>query len=305
MRFLLTGAAGFVGSRVARLLVRTGHTVFAIIQPESSSERLEDCISRLHPLYVDLRDAQAVRRLLKEAKPECVVHLAWYTVPGKYWSAVENLDCVTMTIALAQSAAENGCRRFVGIGSCAEYDWDYGFLSEVATPLNPRTIYGVCKNETRILIEAFCAQVPMEFAWARLFYLFGPWEDPCRLVPSVIRALLKGEVAACTEGKQMRDFLHVDDAASAICAFASSGRQGAVNVGSGEPVSVRDIVDLIGRTLGRSDLISYGAIQPDPNDPPLLLADVRRLRKEVGWCPSLSLREALINTVQWWREKSS
>ena len=123
------------------------------------------------------------------------------------------------------------------------------------------------------------------------------------MVPSVTLALLRGEVARCTEGHQARDFLHVEDVAAAICAVARSGYQGAINIGSGEPVKVRTIVELIGQTLGRSEKIAYGAIPTDPNEPPLLVADVRRLRDEVGWRPSLPLHEALPRTVNWWKQK--
>jgi nucleoside-diphosphate-sugar epimerase len=302
MRILVTGAAGFIGSHVTKRLAQRGHSVCAIVHPEASTERLADCISHVRLVRTDLRDARAVNELAREFAPECALHLAWYAAPGEYWTALENLDCVSMTLSLAQSLAQNGCRRFVGVGSCAEYDWDYGFLSESSTPLKPRTLYGACKNATRMLLEALCVRTSISFAWTRLFYLYGPWEDANRLVPSITLALLRGEVARCTEGKQLRDFLHVDDVASAICAVAASDCEGAINIGSGEPLSVRTIVELIGKTLGRGEQIAYGAIQSESDDPPLLVADVRRLRNEVGWCPMFPLQEALPNTVRWWKE---
>ncbi|HUY13369.1 MAG TPA: NAD(P)-dependent oxidoreductase [Terriglobia bacterium] len=305
MRVLVTGAGGFIGSHVARSLAQGGHSVCAVVRPEGSTERLAECISRDSLARVDLCDARAVRELVLDVRPECAIHLAWYATPGKYWTALENLDFVSMALSLAQSLAQAGCRRLVGVGSCAEYDWDYGFLSESRTPLRPKTLYGVSKNATRVLLEALCGRTAISFAWTRLFYLYGQAEDPNRLVPSVTLALLRGEVARCTDGKQLRDFLHVDDVASAICAVATSDCKGTINIGSGEPVSVRTIVELIGKTLGRGDHIAYGAIQSDPNDPPLLVADVRRLRNEIGWRPSSTLQEALPRTVEWWKENYS
>ncbi|MGA2982894.1 MAG: NAD(P)-dependent oxidoreductase [Terriglobia bacterium] len=302
MRVLVTGAGGFIGSHVAMALVQAGHAVCGIVRPEGSTERLSECISHIHLVRTDLRDAKAVHEILQEVRPECAVHLAWYATPGKYWTALENLDCVSMTLSLAQSLAQTGCRRLVGVGSCAEYDWDYGFLSESRTPLRPRTLYGVSKNATRMLLEAACERASMSFAWTRLFLLYGRREDLSRLVPSVTLALLRGEIARCTDGKQLRDFLHVEDMAAAICAVAASDCQGVINVGSGEPVSVRTIVELIGRTLDRSDHIAYGQIPSDPNDAPLVVADIRRLRDEIGWRPSLSLQKALPETVLWWKE---
>lgn len=305
MRVLVTGAAGFIGSHVTRLLAQSGHSVCAVVHPDRSADRLAECISKINLAYLDLSDAGAVRNFVEEVRPECAVHLAWYASPGKYWTALENLECVSMTISLVRSLAQAGCRRLVGVGSCAEYAWDGGILSESLTPLKPKTLYGVCKNSTRMLLEAYCERTSLSFAWTRLFYLYGQAEDQSRLVPSVTLSLLRGEVARCSEGSQLRDFLYVEDVAAAICAVTVSDCQGAINIGCGEAVSVRTIVEMIGKTLDRSDRIAFGAIPVDPDDPPLLVADIHRLREEVGWRPSLPLEEALPRTVRWWMENHS
>jgi len=301
MRILVTGAAGFIGSHLVRLLVREGHSVCAVLQPERPAERLVDCIDQVRAFSIDLNDAQAVRSMTSEVLPECAIHLAWYAVPGKYLRAPENLDCVSATIALAGALASVGCRRFVAAGTCFEYDWDYGFLSEEITPLRPRSLYGVCKNAAREILQAYCEQMGMPFAWARIFYLYGPQEAEARLVPSVIRALLSGQAAKCTQGEQIRDYLHVEDVTSALWAVARSHLTGPVNIGSGDPVKVRTIVETIAQYLHREENVALGALPTDPQEPPVLLADVRRLAKVVGWKPSLPLQEGLANTCEWWR----
>jgi nucleoside-diphosphate-sugar epimerase len=257
-----------------------------------------DSVSLFH---CDLYDADAVRRLVSETRPESAIHLAWYAEPGKYWQARENLDCVRMSLSLVQTLTEAGCSRFVGAGTCAEYDWDYGFLSEDVTPLKPRSFYGICKNATREILQAFCAQVGMGFAWTRFFNLYGPMEAKERLIPYVVLTLLKGEVAKCTPGEQVRDFLHVEDAASAVWAVAKSDLSGPVNIGSGQPIKVRTIVETVAQHLKREENVALGALPTDPQEPPLLLADVRRLASGVGWKPSLSLKEGVAKTCEWWR----
>jgi UDP-glucuronate decarboxylase len=304
-RVLVTGGAGFIGAQIVRQLLQHGHTVSMIARPESSLERLSDCLDRLEVRRVDLGDSQTVRQIVLDARPECAIHAAWYAVPGKYWTAPENLDCVMFSLSLAKSLASAGCRRVVSIGSCFEYDYDYGYLSESLTPLNPRTLYAIAKNATHSVLEGYCRVAGISFTWARTFYVYGPGEQESRLVPSVILALLRGETAKCTKGLQVRDYLSVEDVASAIVAVAQSEVEGTVNIGSGEPVTVRTIVQTIGEVMDQSHLIAFGAVKSNPVDPPFLLADVRRLRNEVGWRPSIDLNEGIVHTVQWWRERTA
>jgi nucleoside-diphosphate-sugar epimerase len=141
----------------------------------------------------------------------------------------------------------------------------------------------------------------MGFASTRIFLLYGPMEAKERLIPYVILTLLKGEVAKCTSGEQIRDFLHVEDAASAVWAVAKSGLSGPVNIGSGQPIKVRTIVQTIAQHLQREENLVLGALPTDPQEPLVLLADVRRLASVVGWKPSLTLKEGLANTCEWWR----
>jgi len=303
MKVLVTGAGGFIGSQVVRKVLQDGHAIVVVLRPGESPERLTDCLDSVSLFQCDLYDGEAVRRLVSETRPDNVLHLAWYAEPGRYWEAKENLDCVRMSLSLAQALAEAGCSRLVGAGTCAEYDWDHGFLSENVTPLKPRSLYGVCKNATREVLQAFCAQAGMGFAWTRFFLLYGPMEPKERLIPYVVLTLLKGEVARCTFGEQMRDFLCVEDAASALWAVAKSDLSGPVNVGSGQAIKVRTLVETVAEHLQREENVVFGALPTDPQEPPLVLADVRRLTNVVGWKPSLTLKEGVAKTCEWWRSK--
>jgi len=144
----------------------------------------------------------------------------------------------------------------------------------------------------------------MQLAWVRLFYLYGPGEDRTRFIPSVILPLLNGRTAKCTSGEQMRDFLLVEDMAGAISAVATSSFTGAINIGSGQPVKIRTIVETIAGILECRDRLFVGGLADNPAEPPMIVADVRKLTRDIGWIPKHTLDEGLQLTVDWWRAQS-
>ncbi len=252
----------------------------------------------------DLLDTEQMSELLATVRPSHLLHFAWYAAPGKYWTSPENLRWVQASLGLLQAFAANGGQRVVMAGSCAEYDWRYGFCSEQVTPLAPATLYGTCKHALQTMVSAYAAQAGLSAAWGRIFFLYGPHEHPARLVASVIRSLLRGEPARCSHGNQVRDFLHVSDVADAFVTLLNSDVAGPVNVASGQPISIRDLVYRIAAKLDRADLIQLGALPTAADDPPLLMADVRRLRDEVGWLPSYDLETGLEQAIDWWEHET-
>lgn len=298
-KVLITGATGFIGRQAVPLLLAEQYDVHAaaIDAPEHSVEGIT-----WH--RVDLLDADQVNTLMAEVRPSHLLHYSWYAVPGKYWTSPENLRWVQGSLALLQAFAANGGQRAVMAGTCAEYDWRYGYCSESVTPLAPATLYGTCKHAVQMTLRAFAEQTGLSTAWGRIFFLYGPGEHPSRLVASVIRSLLQGQPAPCSHGAQVRDFLHVRDVAGAFVQLLGAGVTGAVNVASGQPVSLRDIIYRVADQFGRRDLIRMGAIPTPLDEPPLIVADTRRLREEVGWRPLYDLDEGLAQTIEWWKNQN-
>lgn len=191
-------------------------------------------------------------------------------------------------------------------GTCAEYDWrSQGNYTESHTSLNPATPYGVCKNALRGLMESYCEVSGLSSAWGRIFFLFGPGENSKRLVPNVICALLQNQPALCTSGNQVRDFLYVLDAADAIVSLLNSNVQGSINVASGQPTSVRELVLSLGLKLAKPRLIHMGALPDRADEPPQLVADVSRLRRELNWHPRHTIGDGLEASIHWWQEQLS
>jgi nucleoside-diphosphate-sugar epimerase len=299
-RVLLTGATGFVGRQCVPLLVARGYEVHAVT---SKDQAVQGEGVQWH--RADLLDPVQVAALVADVRPSHLLHLAWYTVPGRYWASPKNIDWLQAGLVLLRAFAEHGGLRAVVAGTCAEYDWQYGYCSEHLTPLAPATLYGACKHALQTTLAAYARQAGFSSAWGRLFFLYGPHEASERLVAAVIRALLKGETARCSHGNQIRDFLYVEDAAGALIALLESRVEGPVNVASGLPVAVKSMIWQIADHLGRRDLIQLGAVPVSATEPALLVADVSRLTQIVGWQPGDDLDRGLTQTIAWWKGRLS
>ncbi len=290
-RVLLTGATGFVGPNTLAALAREGNEVHAVARRRGRD---------VPGVIWHEADLLAGCEIVGEIEPETLVHLAWYAEHGKFWCSPENVRWVEASLALLRAFAACGGRRAVIAGTCAEYEWSQAVYREDA-PTHPRTLYGACKHGLHVVARAWAEQAGVALAWARLFFMYGPGEAPGRLVPSVASALLRGEPAAMTRGAQIRDFLHVADAGAAIGALASSELEGPVNLASGEGVAVRELAAMLAERVGGVELLRLGALAEPADEPASLVADVGRMRAELGFAPQIKLADGLDAAVEFWR----
>ena len=173
---------------------------------------------------------------------------------------------------------------------------------EQSTPLQPRTRYGAAKVAAcRDLLDRG-SRLTRGAAWGRVFFMFGPHEHPSRLVASIIRSVLAGEPALCSEGSQRRDFLDVRDVASGFVHLLDSPVTGAANLSAGVAVSVGELAERAAVAAGRPDLLRRGALPQRPGEPHLIVGVPGRLWHEGGWRPRVSLDDGLACAVKYWSE---
>jgi nucleoside-diphosphate-sugar epimerase len=290
---MVTGGTGFIGQYCVDLLLDHGHEVHVLTRNLRSP-----CSSQARYYAADLMDTAAINRILERVRPRLLLHLAWFAVPEKYWTAPENLDWVQASLGLYRIFEKSGGGRMVTSGTCAEYDWHYSQCLESKTPCRPAALYGICKHALSEIAESFCALRDLSHAWARIFYVYGPNDYEERFIPCLIRAMLEGRPAACRNGNQALDFLYVRDVASALVRLLESDLQGPVNVGSGVPKRLGDISRHIATALGCPELLTVSEQTP-ADSPSLLFANIKRLREELGWSPKYSLEAGLDELISW------
>jgi len=270
---LLTGATGFVGRQVVRSFCESNALVRVVVREGKQNQLSQLACVETFVTSSDLF-AESADWWAKTCEGiDTVVHVAWYAEPGLYLHSHKNLECLIGTLNLARGAALAGVRRFVGIGTCFEYDLSFGHLA-LTTPLKPLTPYAGAKAATFMALSQWLPTLGIEFVWCRLFYLYGEGEDARRLVPFLRVRLAAGEPAELTTGNQIRDFLDVSDAGSMVASAALSTIQGPINICSGIPITVRQLAENIADEYGRRDLLRFGA-RPDNLVDPHCVVGVR------------------------------
>ncbi len=294
-KVLITGASGFIGRQVTHEMIKRGYTVYApSIAPVLPAQ--EGLVQQ----ELDFFNEAALEKYLKENQFENLIHLAWYVGPKSHMSPA-NADWLNLSLNLIKLFAQYGGKKFLGAGSVSEYDFSCGLLREDITPLTNPSLYGKCKTALYSVGAELCRQAGIDFKWARIFNLYGPYERAVRLMPSVICSMLKGEDVRVSPCTKFLDYLHVEDTARGIAALFDSQVQGAVNISSGQPVQLRAIVEEIARLTHFKGNILWGALEENFADP-VLVGSNTRLTQEVGWTPKYTLTTGLEQTINWWKE---
>jgi nucleoside-diphosphate-sugar epimerase len=296
MKILLTGISGFIGSAFARLALSRGHQLAGLLRPNKPIPGSLPASSNLVWLRGLLADAPW--KEIEAFGAEACVHTAWVTTPGVYLESPENERFRDASLRFARKLRELGTEHFVGLGTCIEYLITGEPLSEDHTPIAPTTLYARCKNELRLGLEAEAKASGSVFCWARVFYPYGPGEHPSRLCSAIVEKLARGARVVLKTPDITKDYIYVEDLASALLTVVEQRHAGAINLGTGAGITVRAIANHLARLLAKPDLIA-AASQPEPDPFPFVVADVAKL-KAIGWQPAYGLEQGLEKFVKAW-----
>ena len=301
---LVTGGSGFVGACAVRELVRRGQDVHVLLRDPARAWRLTDILDRLTIHVGDLGDAHSVRRAFA-GSPSVVLHLATHGAYENQADARTILDTnIVGTLHLLEAAVDNDVKLFVQTGSSSEY----GFRSEPMAEtdrLEPNSVYAVAKSAQTHLGQLWWRRTRMPIVTLRLFSVYGPWEEPTRLIPTLLDRARRNLPLRMVSPDTVRDFVYVDDILDALLDFEClSGLGGeTLNLGSGVETTMRELVETVTRLVGSRSEVRWNAFPARQWDATRWCADPRKAIERLGWSPRHSLRAGLAKTAAWLDER--
>ncbi|MFN8545013.1 MAG: NAD-dependent epimerase/dehydratase family protein [Candidatus Binatia bacterium] len=303
-RVLVTGGTGFVGANLVRRLLDDGHAVHLVVRPGSASWRIAELAGRVAFHAVALTDADAVTGVVRDVRPEWVFHLATH---GAYsWETdVRRMIETTVlgTMHLVQACLAVGFLAFVNTGSSSEYGWKDHPPAETEA-LDPNSHYAVNKAWATHFCRYTALAEGAPIRTLRLYSVYGPWEEPRRLIPTLVVRGMAGVLPPLVGPDVARDYVYVGDVCEAYLRVAAVPEQppGAVyNVGTGVQTTLREAVDVVRSTLGITAEPVWGTMPPRRWDTTVWLADVRRITSLLGWRAETPFAAGFARTVEWFR----
>lgn len=277
-KVMLTGGKGFIGKYVTALL----------------EDKYE-----IHQVEKNVFDI-CFDEYMQRFKPDYLIHLAWITGPG-YLDSFENVKFVQKGLEMYEAFYKYGGKRAVFVGTEQEYERKSEPLKETDV-INPISLYAECKADLgKILVKNSLIE-NKGFVWARLFFIYGTGEKSKRLMPAIMNALLKDEDVTCSYEGYVRDYIHVEDVATAILCCLFSDYTGYVNVGGGRKTTIGEIAQVIKEYMGGSGKVNFRTYE-ECNQPMFIQAD-NSLLKSLGWKPKYDLKEGLCKEIDDFRKYS-
>ncbi len=301
-RVLVTGASGFVGANLARRLLAEGHDVHLLLRARHNPWRVQEIRDQVTVHEADLGDLPDLEAVMAAARPEWVFHLGAH---GAYPDQ-QDLDRmiatnVQGTANLLRAAERAGVEAFVNSGSSSEY----GYKDHAPTEdewLEPNSHYAATKAAATLLCRYTAQRTGLRITTLRLYSAYGPYEEPRRLVPTLVVMGLEGRLPPLVNPNVARDYVHVDDVCDAyLLAAATPGQEpGAVfNVGTGVQTTLREIVATARRLLAIETEPVWGSMPDRSWDTNVWVSNPSRIRAQLGWSPRHDVEEGLRATVAW------
>ena len=289
MKILLTGGSGFLGRPLVQLIESRLIDITLIGRSKPASYDGHFIVADLLSI-----SASEISDIMKEIRPTHLVHLAWCADHGDFWESEQNLRWIDRTGLLVKKFCESGGISVLVSGSCAEYSMAAGHDLLEDSPCVPTSLYGVSKDLTRQLVTHICNEAEVELSWCRIFFPYGPGEDSRKLVPSLKSIAKKLADPFVIQAPGSRDFLHVDDVASAIITIILRRANGVINVCSGISCDLQELMIRV-LEMQRPDIDVDDSFQPKLGENRLDIVGNNQQLRSLGWNPTKELLPYIVS----------
>lgn len=305
MKIFITGITGFVGTGLARALLRDGAEVHGLVRPSSDLWRIADIKDELHLHTGDLLDAESIRAAIKEAQPDTIFHLGVYGSHPAYEKDRKMIMRTTLdsTVALLDAAKEFGVSMVINTGSSSEYGTKNHPMREDEL-IEPNSYYAVGKAAQTLYCQHFAREEEIPVITLRPFSAYGPYEDPTRFIPTLISKALANEDVPLVDPETARDFIYIDDIIDVYRAIMKKPELsgGIFNIGSGIQRTIKEAFDKVVALTGSTSKPIVGAYANRNFDTHTWVADTSKTRLALGITPRYSLEDGLRATIEWTKE---
>ena len=306
-KILITGGAGFIGYHIVNALLNQEADVTILLQPYEKTWRLELIKNKINIVKDSLVNQEGIRSLIKKTSPEVIIHLAGLMERRRDLSILEELHKyhVIGTINLLRSIDKKTTKLIINTGTSEEYGEQVDpFLETMATdPVSP---YSATKAATTAIAIYLSKATGVPIVTMRPFIIYGPFQLHDTLIPFLIKCALQKKMIDLTEGLQYRDFLYVTDLVSCYLSVIEKAESimghEILNVGSGHPTKIHDVIKTLAGQLDAHDLLRIGARKMRAGETPSMIADIKKAKELIGWQPKVTLEEGLRATIDWWRK---
>lgn len=304
-KIILTGANGFVGSALIKVLSNNGVEIYAVVKDQH--ERIDhiENIPGVKIVYCDLSEINKLPELITDRDIDTCIHLAWDGSFGEkrsnYSLQLKNIEYALDTINVI---SRMGVKRFVGAGTLAEKDVNNYHPTDGATP-NAVSMYGIAKITTHYMTKTECTKLGVEHIWCYLSNTYGVGNTTNNFVNMASRLMLEGKRAAFTSGEQMYDFVYIDDTARALFYAASKGRNNtSYYLGSTKPRKLREYITIIRDTINPDIPLYLGEIPFKGNMLPPAEYDTTKLINDTGFYPTVRFEKGIKKTIEYLKENN-
>lgn len=301
-KVVVTGATSMLGMNLIELLLKENIEVIGIIRKNSNKK---------NTLPANCTVVECDLCNLAEYIPEVTdcdtfYHFSWEGTVAQERNDINlQIKNIQYTLDALTLAKKFGCKRFVGIGSQAEYGRVEGTVSN-KTLTNPETAYGVAKLTAGQMSRIYAEDLGIEHIWTRVFSTYGRYDKIDTMVMTSIHKMLQGESPEYTKAEQMWDYLYSEDAAKAFYVVGEKGLAGETYcIGSGKTRKLCDYIKEIRNAINPNIELKLGQVSYMPKQVMNLCADISNLTKDTGFVPEIEFEEGIKHTISWYKEKQS